>query len=152
VFFVVFVVNLRHRHLMKEPSMDFPKGTLSDQILQCALRVHNTLGVGFLEKVYENALVHELRKNGLSVIQQHPTPVHYDNVIVGDYIADLLVEGKILIELKTVRAFTDEHSAICMNYLRATNLPVCLLLNFAVARLGIKRIVGDSYMNESNPL
>ena len=132
--------------------MDFPKGTLSDRILQCALRVHNTLGAGFLEKVYENALLHDLRKSGFSVEQQKRLQVFYDGILVGDYVADLIAEGKILLELKTVRAFTDEHSAVCMNYLRATNIPVCLLLNFAAPRLGIKRIVGETYANESHPL
>jgi GxxExxY protein len=132
--------------------MDFPKGTLTDKILECALRVHTTLGVGFLEKVYENAQLHELRKSGLSVSQQHPIPVYYDGIVVGDYIADLIVEGKVLLELKVARAMSDEHSSICMNYLRATNLPVCLLLNFGTPRLGIKRLVGDSYIKEQNPL
>jgi GxxExxY protein len=72
--------------------MEFPKGTVSYRILECALRVHEVLGVGFLEKVYENALVQELRKNGMSVSQQHPIAVYYDDVIVGDYVADILVE------------------------------------------------------------
>jgi GxxExxY protein len=130
--------------------MEFPAGTLS--ALECAIRVHNKLGIGFLEKVYENALLHELRKHGLSVVQQQPIPVYYDGIIVGDYVADLIVEGKLLIELKVARTLTDEHSAICMNYLRATNLPVCLLLNFATPRLGIKRIVGDAYANEKSPI
>jgi GxxExxY protein len=135
-----------------EKSMEFPAGTLSARIIECALKVHNKLGIGFLEKVYENALVHELRKSGFAVLQQHPIPIYYDGTLVGDCIADLIVEGKILLELKAVRAFTDEHSAVCMNYLRATNLPLCLLLNFATPRLGIKRLVGDSYLNEPNPL
>jgi GxxExxY protein len=132
--------------------MEFPKGTLTALILECALRVHNKLGIGFLEKVYENALLHELRKRGLSVVQQQPIPVYYDGLVVGDYVADLVVEGKVIIELKVARILTDEHSAICLNYLRATDLPICLLLNFATPRLGIKRLVGDSYVSEQSPL
>jgi GxxExxY protein len=132
--------------------MEFPSGTLSNRILQSANRVHSVLGIGYLEKVYENSMVHDLRKSGLSVVQQQPIPVFYDGVKVGDYIADLIVERKVLLELKVVRAFSDEHTAVGMNYLRATNLPLCLLLNFAAPRLGIKRIVGDSYVHEPHPL
>ena len=132
--------------------MEFPSGTLSNRILQSANRVHSVLGIGYLEKVYENSMVHDLRKSGLSVVQQQPIPVFYDGVKVGDYIADLIVERKVLLELKVVRAFSDEHTAVCMNYLRATNLPLCLLLNFAAPRLGIKRIIGDSYVHEPHPL
>jgi GxxExxY protein len=136
----------------KEKFMALPSGLITEKILECALRVHAALGIGFLEKVYENALVHELRKNGLSVVQQCPIPVRYDGVIVGDYVADLSVESKILLELKAICAFADEHAAICINYLRSTSLPVCLLLNFGSVRLGIKRLVGDSYINEPHPL
>src|SRR6266480_3553645 len=86
---------------------------LSERVIGAAFRVSNVLGVGFLEKVYENALAHELRKSGLSVQQQHPVPVYYDGVLVGDFYADLLVEGTLLIELKTVEAFHDIHTAQC---------------------------------------
>lgn len=118
---------------------------LTEQILGAAMKVHNTLGHGFLEKVYESALAHELRKLGFSVLQQHPIPVHYDSILVGDYIADLIVEGTVIIELKTARALSDEHSSICINYLHACKIPVCLLLNFGTKRLHIKRLVGETY-------
>ena len=98
--------------------------------------------VVFLEKVYENALMHELRKAGLSAIQQHAIPVLYDGVIVGDYIADIIVEGVVIIEIKACAAFDKSHQAQCINYLKATNLPVCLLMNFGKTRLEFKRIVG----------
>ncbi|HUO06828.1 MAG TPA: GxxExxY protein [Phycisphaerae bacterium] len=126
--------------------------TLTEQIIGAAMRVHNTLGVGFLEKVYENALAHELRKMGFTVLQQHPIPVYYDGIVVGDYVADLVVEGKVVLELKTARALADEHTSICINYLHACKLPVCLLINFGTPRLQFKRLVGDTYINEKTVL
>jgi GxxExxY protein len=114
---------------------------LSERIIGCAFTVSNSLGVGFLEKVYENALAHELRKDGLGVQQQYAMAVRYDGVIVGEYIADFLVEKLILVELKAVRAVDDVHIAQCMNDLRATGLRLCLLMNFARPRVEIKRIV-----------
>ena len=114
---------------------------LSEKIIGCAFVVSNTLGVGFLEKVYENALAYELRKNGLTVAQQHNVSVHYDGVVVGAYTADLLVENAVLVELKAVNALDAIHRAQCMNYLKATRLWLCLLLNFGNPRLEIKRLV-----------
>jgi GxxExxY protein len=114
---------------------------LSERIIGCAIAVANGLGSGFLEKVYENALAHELRKAGLRVAQQQGVSVVYDDVIVGEYAADLLVEAAIVVELKAVRALDDVHQAQCMNYLRATGMHLCLLLNFGRPRLEIRRIV-----------
>ena len=113
---------------------------VSERIIGCAFTVANTLRTGFLEKVYENALAHELRKAGLSVWQQHKMTVNYDSVIVGTYIADLVVEACVLVEVKTVRAFDPVHTAQGLNYLKAANLPLCLLLNFGTPRLQIKRL------------
>lgn len=124
--------------------MDTDRGQLnelSNAVIGRAFTVANTLGVGFLEKVYENALAYELRKAGYQVEQQKPIKVHYDGVVVGDYIADLLVNGRVLIELKAMRAVDDVHRAQCMNYLRATGLPICLLLNFGSSRIQVKRII-----------
>lgn len=112
---------------------------LTETIIGCAFKVANTLGPGFLEKVYENALAHELRKAGLVVAQQHPIPVHYDGVQVGDFVADLLVAGTVLLELKAVPEHSDFFTAQCLNYLKATHLPVCLLINFGRAKLDIRR-------------
>jgi GxxExxY protein len=116
---------------------------LSRQIIGCAFVVSNTLGVGFLEKVYENALTHELRKAGLAVEQQYPVTVHYDGVIVGTYIADMLVENTVMVELKAVTALDTVHRAQCINYLKGSGLWLCLLLNFGNPRLEIKRVVND---------
>ena len=114
---------------------------LTEMVIGCAFEVQNELGCGFLEKVYENALAHACRRAGLKVEQQKPIKVVYDRVIVGDYIADIIIDGKILIELKAVQAITDIHKAQCLNYLKATGIPVCLLLNFAKPRVEVKRLV-----------
>jgi GxxExxY protein len=116
---------------------------LSEQIIRCAFVVSNTLGSGFLEKVYENALAHELRKTGLAVAQQRGIVVTYDGIVVGEYAVDLLVEEAVLVELKAVKAFDDIHQAQCLNYLRASGRHLCLLLNFGKPRLDIRRIVRD---------
>jgi len=114
---------------------------ITESIIGCAYKVSNTLGAGFVEKVYENALAIELRKAGFRTEQQHPIRVRYDGAIVGEFTADLLVEGMIIVELKAVKAFDEVHSAQCMNYLRATGLPVCLLINFGKPKAEVKRIV-----------
>ena len=116
---------------------------LTEKVIRCAFAVSNTLGCGFLEKVYENALAHELRKAGLKVEQQHAITIHYDGVVVGEYAADLLVEGVLLLELKAVKEFDDIHMAQCLNYLRATNLQLCLLMNFGKPKLEFRRIVNN---------
>ena len=126
--------------------------TVTEQIIGAAMKVHNTLGVVFLEKVYENALAHELRKLGFTVMQQHPIAVYYDGIVVGDYVADLIVNGKVILELKTARGLADEHTSICLNYLHACKLPVCLLINFGTPRLQFKRLVGDAYINEKTAI
>jgi GxxExxY protein len=114
---------------------------LTERIIGSALTVSYALGAGFLEKVYDNALVHELRKAGLAVAQQRGVTVMYDGVIVGDYAVDLLVQGLVIVELKAIKAVAEIHRAQCINYLRATGLQVCLLLNFGNPRLDLKRVV-----------
>ena len=116
---------------------------LSGRVIGCAFTVLNTLGAGFLEKVYENALAHELRSTGLKVAQQIAVKVLYHDVAVGEYFADLLVEDVLVVELKAVKALDDAHRMQCANYLRATGLRLCLLLNFGKPRLEIKRVVCD---------
>jgi GxxExxY protein len=117
---------------------------LTEKIIGCAYKVSNELGCGFLEKAYETALAHELRKAGLSTEQQKPIIVRYDGVVVGEYVADLVVEGCVLIELKACKSLDDIHSAQCLNYLKATNFPVCLLINFGRPKVEIKRFAGRS--------
>ena len=116
---------------------------MSRRIIGCALTVAGALGTGFLEKVYENALAHELRKVGFNVEQQHGVTVMYDGISVGAYFVDLLVEQAIVIELKTVQQLNSAHRAQCLNYLRATGMHLCLLLNFGRSRLEVRRVVLD---------
>ncbi|OGB99948.1 MAG: GxxExxY protein [candidate division NC10 bacterium RIFCSPLOWO2_12_FULL_66_18] len=116
---------------------------ISGRVIGAAMTVSNTLGAGFLEKVYENALVHELRRSGLRVEQQRPLAVTYDGVIVGEYAADVIVEGSVILELKAVRVVDQVHVAQCLNYLKATGMRLCLLLNFGSPRLQVKRIIRD---------
>jgi len=116
---------------------------ITEKIIGCAYTVSNKLGTGFLEKVYENALAHETRKINLRVVQQHNITVKYDGVVVGEYAADLLVEDKIIVELKAVKNLDDVHMAQCINYLKATELHVCLLINFGKSKVEVKRIVNN---------
>ena len=118
-----------------------PTDKLTEKIIACAFKVSNNLGSGFLEKVYENALAHELRKTGLQVEQQYPIQVTYDGILVGDYYADILVNHQIILELKTIENLTDIHMAQCLNYLRATGFHICLSINFYHPKVQIKRIV-----------
>jgi GxxExxY protein len=112
---------------------------VTERIIGCAFKVHNALGCGFSEKVYVNALAHELRKAGLEVQRELRIDVWYDGIVVGEYFADLVVEGCVLVETKAIRGFDDGHTAQCLNYLAATKLPVCLLLNFG-KKVEVKRL------------
>lgn len=116
---------------------------ISEKIIGCAFKVSNALGDGYLEKVYENALAHELRKAGLSVLQQHGLKVHYDTVVVGEYVPDLLIEDEVIVELKAIKALQDTHAAQCINYLKTTGLRLCLLLNFGRPKIEVRRLVRD---------
>ncbi len=113
---------------------------LTGEIIRCFYKVYNELGYGFLEKVYEKALKYELEKAGLFVERQKPIKVYYETELVGEYYADLLVENKVIIELKTAIAICEEHENQLINYLKATEIEVGLLLNFG-KKPEIKRIV-----------
>lgn len=114
---------------------------LTEKIIGAAYSVANILGFGFLEKVYENALAVELRGLGLKVEQQKSISVFYKGVTVGDYIADLMIEDTVLIELKSVKTLSDIHKAQLLNYLTATKKSVGLLINFGSPRVEIKRVL-----------
>src|SRR3712207_1608730 len=103
---------------------------VTEAIIGCAYRVSNKLGVGYLEKVYKNSLGIEFRKLGLAFEFEVPLKVFYEGEVVGEYRADLVVEGVVLVEVKAVRALDDAHTAQCLNYLATTGLPLCLLINF----------------------
>ena len=125
---------------------------ITQAIIGCAYDVSNALGVGFVEKVYENALVHRIRtKTGLEVVQQHPIKVHYDGLVVGEFAADLLVAHRVLVELKAVSMLNEEHVAQALNYLRATGLEVCLLINFGKSKIEIKRLLPHTNWKAQNP-
>jgi len=102
----------------------------TSEIIRCFYKVYNTLGYGFLEKVYENALYHELINSGLSCSKQVPIRVHYNGIPVGDYYADIVVENKIILELKAAEGIIEEHECQLVNYLKATNIEIGILLNF----------------------
>jgi len=106
---------------------------LTRSIIGCAYKVHNGLGSGFLERVYQNALCIELRKLGLHVEEQAPVKVLYDGQVVGDYFADLLVEGRVIVEIKAVEALVKAHEVQLVNYLAATGMEVGLLINFGAS-------------------
>ena len=114
---------------------------ITERIIGCVHRVSNTLGSGFLEKVYENALLIELGHCGLRAEQQHPIKVFYNNSLVGEFAADILVDNCVIVELKAVKILDDVHTAQCLNYLKATGMRICLLVNFGKPRADIKRII-----------
>ena len=113
---------------------------LTGLIIGCCFRVANELGPGFLEKVYENALACELRKAKVAVVQQQGIEVFFDGVNVGNYEADLLVEKRVLVEVKAVQALDSAHVAQCLNDMRGTGLVTCLLVNFGRAKVQVRRL------------
>ena len=115
--------------------------SLSEKVLGAVFEVSNSLGAGFLEKVYERALLLELRLRGIRASAQAPVCVRYKGERVGDYFVDLLMEGELVLELKCVECLVAEHSAQCMNYLRASGMRVCLLVNFSRPKVEWRRVV-----------
>jgi GxxExxY protein len=113
---------------------------LTERIIGAAFVVANSLGHGFLEAVYRNAMAEELRAQGLSVAKEKPFPVAYRGRRVGLYLADLVIEDRVIAELKAVEALTRSHSAQLLNYLKASNLQVGLLLNFGRPKIELRRI------------
>jgi GxxExxY protein len=116
---------------------------LTEGILAAAFEVANTLGVGFLEKVYQRALLRELSFRGLRATSETSLKVTYKGQNVGEYFADIVVEGCVMVELKCVDRLIAAHTAQCLNYLRASGLTVCLLLNFNSAKVEWRRIVHE---------
>lgn len=113
---------------------------LTERVIGHAYAVWNELGYGFLEKVYENALLYALRADQLSVEAQKPVSVYFRGQPIGEYFADLLVEEVLLIELKSCQTLSESHKAQCLNYLKATGLKTCLLINFGPEGVKIKRL------------
>jgi GxxExxY protein len=115
---------------------------LTARILKACFDVSNELGAGFLESVYEKALLIALRQHGLQAEAQVPVPVKFRGESVGDFFADILVEGSVIVELKAVQALAPEHQAQLINYLKATGIKVGLLVNFGRPRLEYRRLHG----------
>jgi len=103
---------------------------LTERIIKIFYKVYNTLGYGFLEKIYENAMMIEFRKAVIGALSQEPIKVTYEEEVVGEYFADILVDNKVIVELKTVKCMIPDHHAQLLNYLKATDIEVGLLLNF----------------------
>ena len=116
---------------------------ITERIIGCAYKVYNTLGFGFLESVYEKCLLIELNKVGLKIEPQLPIKVYYDSQIVGEFVADILVEDTVIVELKSVRHIVKAHEIQLVNYLVATKKDVGLLLNFGESKVEIKRKVRE---------
>ena len=121
---------------------------LTDQILKAYFYVYKTLGYGFLEKVYENAMVVTLRGWGRSVGQQVPVRVFFEGEVVGNYFADLIVDGRVIVELKAAESLDPAHESQLLNYLKATNIEVGLLLNFGTKPDFRRKVYG----NERKPM
>jgi GxxExxY protein len=119
----------------------YPEQELTEKILAAAFKVQNTLGCGFLEKIYENALVVEPARDGLRLEQQKSLQVKYEGVVVGEYQADLVVDGRVIAKCKAVSHLDPVHEAQLLNYLKATGVRVGLLLNFGRTRLQYRRFV-----------
>jgi GxxExxY protein len=120
---------------------------ITEKILKAFYRVYNTLGFGFLEKVYSRALMIELRKEGLDVLKEHPIEVYYNDFKVGQYFADLIVENKVIVEIKAAEGLCPEHDAQLINYLKATEIEVGLLLNFGKTPEKRRKVMSALYKN-----
>jgi GxxExxY protein len=116
-------------------------GSLTERVLGAVFEVSNTLGSGFLEKVYERALLRELGLRGIRATAQAPTAVTYKGLSMGEYFADILVEDVLVVELKCVDRLANEHTAQCLNYLRTSGRTLCLLINFQKPKVEWKRVV-----------
>lgn len=124
---------------------------ITEKIIGCAYEVSNTLGSGFPESVYEKALHHQILKTGLISERQYQMKVIYDGVLVGEFFADLSVGDEVLVEIKAVRVFDELHAAQAMNYLKASGMPICLLVNFGRPKIEIRRFVPYDVWKENKP-
>ena len=124
---------------------------LTDKIIKCFYEVYNILGYGFLEKVYENALYNELKIFGLNCERQKQIEVFYKDILIGEYYADIIVEDKIILELKAAEAICEEHEFQLINYLKATNIELGLLLNFGKKPEIRRKIFTNDRKSNPNP-
>jgi len=128
---------------MNTDYQDLKYRKLTEKIISIFYRVYNKLGYGFLEKVYENAMMLEFKKEGITAISQSPIKVLYEAETIGEYYADILVDNKVIVEIKASRRLVNENEAQLLNYLKATEIEVGLLLNFG-AKPEVKRKIFDN--------
>ncbi len=121
---------------------NYKHNEITEKIIGAAYKVHNTLGSGFLEKVYQNSLVIEIRALGFGVEVEKPMKVHYHGEVVGNYVADIIVDGEVILEINAVKELSGIHEAQILNYLKATGIEVGLLINFGRS-VNIKRRIMD---------
>ena len=124
---------------------NFKHSDITSLIIKGYYNVYNKLGFGFLEKVYENSMMIELKKLGLKCNKQTPIKVYYDNETVGDYYADIVVENKVIVELKAAKSLCEEHEIQLVNYLKATDVEVGLLLNFGKETEFKRKVLTNEY-------
>jgi GxxExxY protein len=131
----------------KSETTKYFHGALTEKIIACAIAVHKELGPGFLEKIYEEAFALELQRQGIPHERQVPVRICYLAVSVGLHRIDLIIDHKVVVELKAVRAIDDDHLATCLSYLKATGLRVGLIINFAEAKTRIRRVMRGPDLN-----
>lgn len=127
---------------------DYKHKEITEKIIGCAYKVYNALGFGFLEKIYRNAMLVELRKAKLKVLKEKEIKVYYDSEIIGEYYADLLVEDKVIVELKSVKGLDGTQEKQLINYLKATEMEVGLLINFGENGVEVKRKIYDNRLKK----
>jgi GxxExxY protein len=123
---------------------------LTEKIIGCAYRVYNKMGFGFLESVYEKCLLIELKNAGLRAMTQTPITVYYDNDVVGEFVADVMVEDEIILELKSVLKIVKAHEVQLVNYLTATGKDVGLIINFGESKVEVKRKIRELSIDKQN--
>ena len=125
---------------------------LTQEVIGCAFKIHNTLGFGFLESVYEKSILVELSRKGISAAAQEPIQVQYEGVLVGDFIADLIIENRLIVELKSIARLATAHEVQLVNYLTATGIEHGLLINFGPERVEVKRKFKTYRKTTQNPV
>ena len=126
---------------------EYKYSEITEKIIGCAMKVHNTLGNGFQEVIYQRALAIELSNAGMEFAREVVMPIHYGEEQIGTRRADFVVEGKIMVELKAVTALEDVHLAQALNYLEAYRLEIGLLINFGSKRLEFRRLINERKLN-----
>jgi GxxExxY protein len=124
---------------------------ITEKIIGCAMKVHRTMKNGYPEIIYQRCLAIELKKMGLSFLQEADVAIHYENEVVGRRRVDFLIDNKITVELKAVSDLTDAHLAQALNYLEANHLEIGLLINFGAKSLQFKRLINQQKVNQINP-